>query len=85
MVILAHLCGTARQPHWTGPCTSPRCTNPRSPCGLGGSWLRGLPAAPDQVYVVHGEPGPADELRKRIKHELGWRAIVPEHGSVWPS
>jgi len=44
-----------------------------------------LPIAPDQVYVVHGELGASDELRKRIKHELGWRAMVPEHGSTWPT
>ncbi len=49
------------------------------------AWLRTMPQAPDQVYVVHGEPGASDELRKRIKHELGWRAIVPEHGSTWPT
>ena len=49
------------------------------------AWLRTMPEAPDQVYVVHGELGPADELRKRIKHELGWRAMVPEHGSTWPT
>ncbi len=49
------------------------------------AWLRTMPQAPDQVYVVHGESGPSDELRKRIKHELGWRAMVPEHGSTWPT
>ena len=49
------------------------------------AWLKTLPEAPSQVYVVHGEMGPADELRKRIKHELGWRAMVPEHGSTWPT
>ena len=49
------------------------------------AWLRTMPEPPDQVYVVHGEPGPADTLRSRIKHELGWRAIVPEHGSTWPT
>jgi metallo-beta-lactamase family protein len=48
-------------------------------------WLRTMPERPDQVYVVHGEMGPADELRKRIKHDLGWRAMVPEHGSTWPT
>ncbi len=48
-------------------------------------WLRSMPTAPDQVYVVHGDPGPSDELRKRIQHELGWRALVPEHGSTWPA
>lgn len=49
------------------------------------AWLRSMPQAPDQVYVVHGELGASDELRKRIKHELGWRAMVPEHGSTWPT
>ncbi len=49
------------------------------------AWLQALPHAPDQVYVVHGEMGPADELRKRIKHELSWQALVPEQGSTWPA
>lgn len=49
------------------------------------TWLRTMPKAPDQVYVVHGEMEASDELRKRIKHELGWRALVPEHGSTWPT
>jgi metallo-beta-lactamase family protein len=48
-------------------------------------WLRTMPQPPDQVYVVHGDPGPADMMRSRIKHELGWRAVVPEHGSTWPT
>ena len=47
--------------------------------------LRTMPKAPDQVYVVHGEAGPADTLRGRIKRELGWRAMVPEAGSIWPT
>jgi len=49
------------------------------------AWLRSMPKAPDQVYVVHGELSASDELRKRIEHELGWRAAVPEHGSTWPT
>jgi metallo-beta-lactamase family protein len=49
------------------------------------AWLRTLPHAPDQVYVVHGELGASDTLRGRIEHELGWRAMVPEHGSTWPT
>ncbi|MGQ0709122.1 MAG: MBL fold metallo-hydrolase [Rhodoferax sp.] len=48
-------------------------------------WLRQMPQAPRQVYVVHGEPLAADALRARIEHGLGWRAMVPEHGSVWPA
>jgi metallo-beta-lactamase family protein len=49
------------------------------------TWLRTMPGAPDQVYVVHGEAGPADTLRSRIVRELGWRAQVPEQGSTWPT
>ncbi len=48
-------------------------------------WLRQMPQAPDQVYVVHGELPAADTLRQRIEHELQWRAVVPEHGSTWPA
>jgi metallo-beta-lactamase family protein len=49
------------------------------------AWLRNMPQAPDQVYVVHGELSAADEFRKRVERDLGWRAMVPEHGSTWPT
>ncbi len=49
------------------------------------AWLRNLSPAPDQIYVVHGEMAASDELRRRIEHELRWRAMVPEHGSTWPT
>jgi len=48
------------------------------------SWLHKMPSAPGQVYVVHGEREASDALRERIEHEIKWRAVVPEHGSVWP-
>ena len=48
------------------------------------SWLHKMPGAPSQVYVVHGERAASDMLRERIEHEIKWRAVVPEHGSVWP-
>lgn len=40
-------------------------------------WLRALPAAPNQVSVVHGEPAAAEALRRRIHLELGWDCHVP--------
>ncbi len=43
-------------------------------------WLHGFRQAPRQVFVTHGEPGPADALRKRIERELRWRARVPAYG-----
>jgi metallo-beta-lactamase family protein len=48
-------------------------------------WLKLMKHAPDQVYVVHGELEASDALRQRIEHELKWRAVVPEHGSTWPT
>jgi metallo-beta-lactamase family protein len=48
-------------------------------------WLGQMKNKPDQVYVVHGEPEASDALRQRIERDLNWRAIVPEHGSTWPT
>ena len=44
------------------------------------AWLRTSPRAPRRVFVNHGEPGPADALRQRIEHELGWDAQTPSMG-----
>jgi metallo-beta-lactamase family protein len=43
------------------------------------AWMRGIGRAPEQVWVVHGEPAASDALRVRIQEELGWPARVPEH------
>lgn len=48
-------------------------------------WLKTMPQAPDQVYVVHGERAASDALRCSIERQLGWRALVPEHNSSWPA
>jgi metallo-beta-lactamase family protein len=48
------------------------------------AWLKKMPQAPAQVYVVHGEREASDALRQRIERQLKMRAIVPEHASVWP-
>lgn len=47
------------------------------------AWLTQLPKAPHRVFVTHGDMEAADALRARIEHRLGWRAMVPEHGSTW--
>jgi metallo-beta-lactamase family protein len=47
------------------------------------AWLQALPSAPHRVFVTHGDPEASDRLRYRIEHELNWRALVPEHGSMW--
>jgi metallo-beta-lactamase family protein len=43
-------------------------------------WLRTAARAPRRVFVVHGDPGPAQALAARIEHELGWATMVPQHG-----
>ncbi|WP_026554404.1 MBL fold metallo-hydrolase RNA specificity domain-containing protein [Arthrobacter sp. 35W] len=42
-------------------------------------WMKAAPTAPRMTYITHGEPASSDALRRRIKHELGWNARVPEH------
>ena len=36
-------------------------------------------SAPAMTYLTHGEPEAADTLRRRVAHELGRPARVPEH------
>ena len=45
-------------------------------------WLKTAPKAPQVVYLNHGEPIPADTLRQRIEHELGWSAMAPLLGQT---
>ena len=42
-------------------------------------WLKGFTAAPQQTFIVHGEPGAQDALAARIHAELGWSTHAPEH------
>jgi metallo-beta-lactamase family protein len=44
------------------------------------AWLGKIPRPPKKVFVTHGEPAAADALRRRIAHELGFEAVVPEQG-----
>ena len=46
------------------------------------AWMRTMPGAPQQTFVVHGEPEASDTLRLRIQDELGWQARVPQHGET---
>ena len=46
-------------------------------------WAKGFTAAPKKVFVVHGEPQPADTLRTRLDRELGWQATVPRCNQVF--
>ena len=40
-------------------------------------WLKTAPHKPSQVFLTHGEPGPADMMRQRIEKSLGWSAFAP--------
>ena len=42
-------------------------------------WLRRATGPPRRIFVVHGDPGPADTLAGRIRAELGWEAVVPDY------
>jgi metallo-beta-lactamase family protein len=45
------------------------------------AWARRLPAPPPRVtFTVHGEPEAAGALRDALDRELGWSAVVPQHG-----
>ncbi len=43
-------------------------------------WLTGAPRPPRRVFVVHGEPGPAQALASLVRAELEWQIEVPELG-----
>ena len=47
------------------------------------AWLRQSAIAPERAFVTHGEPAAADALRRRLRDELGWEAVVPDHASRW--
>jgi metallo-beta-lactamase family protein len=42
-------------------------------------WLRTATRRPRQVYVVHGDPGPAAALADRVRQELDWAVTVPAY------
>ncbi len=41
------------------------------------TWLRGFARPPKRIFITHGEPAAADELRRRIGETLGWTCTVP--------
>ena len=46
-------------------------------------WASEFAAAPKRVFVVHGEDQAADTLRRRLDHELGWKATVSRQDQVF--
>ena len=43
------------------------------------AWVGALPAAPQRVFVTHGEPVAADSLRQAIEERHRWPCSVPEY------
>lgn len=48
------------------------------------AWLGGFSRPPRQVYVVHGEPGPAWGLAEAVRDRFGWDARVATDGETVP-
>jgi metallo-beta-lactamase family protein len=42
-------------------------------------WLRGIPAAPRQLFLVHGEPAAAQALGSAVQSELHWPVTLPNY------
>lgn len=43
-------------------------------------WLRGMPTAPRQTFLTHGEPAAAEAMAAHIKETFAWPASVPIYG-----
>jgi metallo-beta-lactamase family protein len=44
------------------------------------AWLQQLPAAPETIYIVHGEPESSRSLADEVRTATGWCVVVPEYG-----
>jgi metallo-beta-lactamase family protein len=42
-------------------------------------WLGGLPSAPKQTYLTHGEPAAAQSLQKAIQEKFKWQVAVARY------
>jgi metallo-beta-lactamase family protein len=45
-------------------------------------WLGESGVTPRRAFVTHGEPGPADAMRRRLRDAFGWQVTVPELGAT---
>ena len=43
-------------------------------------WLGGFAQAPQQTFLVHGEPSASQEFQRQIRQRLGWTAVIPQEG-----
>jgi metallo-beta-lactamase family protein len=42
-------------------------------------WLSGFKRAPEKVFLVHGEPGAAESLGRKIVEKFGWAVEIPDY------
>lgn len=42
-------------------------------------WLKFFGQAPGNLFLTHGEPAAADQMRQHIESTLGWEASVPDY------
>lgn len=47
------------------------------------SWFDQAKINPKKVFVTHGEPSAADELRRRLSEKFGWNCVVPLQDSIF--
>ncbi|HEX3280969.1 MAG TPA: MBL fold metallo-hydrolase [Pyrinomonadaceae bacterium] len=43
-------------------------------------WLKGMPKAPRQTFLTHGEPAAAEAMAAHIRETFAWPATVPTYG-----
>jgi metallo-beta-lactamase family protein len=43
-------------------------------------WLKGMPAAPRQTFLTHGEPAAAEAMAAHIREAFAWPTTVPVYG-----
>jgi metallo-beta-lactamase family protein len=44
------------------------------------AWAGALPRSPKRLFLVHGEPAAADELRRRCEERFAYKVEIPDHG-----
>ncbi|MCK6619074.1 MAG: MBL fold metallo-hydrolase [Calditrichaceae bacterium] len=44
------------------------------------AWLMGFNKAPENIFLVHGEPEASQALAEKIRQQFGWKVTIPEHG-----
>ena len=42
-------------------------------------WLKSFRQPPGNIFLTHGEPAAADQLRKHIEAKFGWECTVPDY------